>query len=246
MPICIGTGCHAVAPSAIRWANVVLVLSRMASGADLQRDVGWATAAHQRLLADLDRLVATDDLDIAAPSTLPGWTRGHVITHVTNSGDGHSLVFEAAARGEVGMQYPHGLEGRAADIEAGAPRPAAVQVAGLRSSIERLEALWAASQWEGAGIVATGAEVPITDLPFGRLREVAIHHIDLDIGATFDDLPGEYVRIELRRMEMLWQSRQPMGLTPLPAAALALRPPERLAWLMGRTTVDGLAPALVF
>ena len=212
----------------------------------IERDVAMATAAHRRLLDDLHRLLEDDQLDVAAPSALPGWSVGHVITHVTNSGDGHALIFEAAARGEVGRQYPHGLEGREADIEAGAPRPAAAQVAGLRTSIERLEDLWAASTWDGTGILAMGAEVPLADLPFLRLREAAIHHVDLRIGFGFDDLPPPYVRLEVRRMEMLWQARQPMGLTPLPAAALALALPARLAWLMGRTTVDGLAPADVF
>ena len=99
---------------------------------DIDRDIAMATAAHRRLLDDLDQRLVADELDVAAPSALPGWSVGHVITHVTNSGDGHALIFEAAARGEVGRQYPHGLEGREADIEAGAPRPAAVQVAGLR------------------------------------------------------------------------------------------------------------------
>ncbi len=213
---------------------------------DIDRDIAMATTAHRRLLDDLDRLLVDDDLDVAAPSALPGWSVGHVITHVTNSGDGHALIFEAAQRGEVGRQYPHGLEGREADIEAGAPRPADVQVADLRTSIERLEALWAASTWDGTGILALGAEVALADLPFFRLREVAIHHVDLRIGFGFGDLPPPYVRLEVRRMEMLWQARQPMGLTPLPAAALALAPPARLAWLMGRSTVDGLAPADVF
>ena len=60
------------------------------------------------------------------------------------------------------------------------------------------------------------------------------------------DLPPPYVRLELRWMEMLWRARQPMGLTTLPPAALALAPPVRLAWLMGRTTVEGLAPAEIF
>ena len=213
---------------------------------DIDRDIAMATAAHRRLLDDLDQRLLADDLDVTAPSALPGWSVGHVITHVTNSGDGHALVFEAARRGEVGHQYPHGLQGREADIEAGAPRPPAVQVAGLRSSIERLEDLWAASTWVGTGILALGAEVPLVDLPFLRLREVAIHHVDLRMGFDFNDLPPPYVRLEVRRMEMLWQARQPMGLTPLPAAALALAPPARLAWLMGRTTVEGLAPADVF
>ena len=213
---------------------------------DIDRDIAMATSAHRRLLDDLDRLLVADQLDVGASSALPGWSVGHVITHVTNSGDGHVLIFEAAARGEVGRQYPHGLQGREADIEAGAPRPASVQVAGLRASIERLEALWAASTWDGTGILAMGAELPLADLPFLRMREVAIHHVDLRIGLGFDDLPPPYVRLELRWMEMLWQARQPMGLTTLPAAALALAPPARLAWLMGRTSVEGLAPADIF
>ncbi len=204
------------------------------------------SAAHRHLLDDLDRLVAVGELDVSAPSALPGWSVGHVITHVTNSGDGNSLIFEAAARGEVGRQYPQGLEGRAADIEAGRRRPADVQVAALQSSIERLESLWGASTWDGTGILATGAEVALAELPFLRMREVAIHHVDLLIGFGFEDLPSVYLRIELPRMEMLWKARQPMGLTPLPAAAQALTPPVRLAWLMGRTTIDGLAPAHVF
>ena len=106
--------------------------------------------------------------------------------------------------------------------------------------------LWTASTWLGTGIIGLGAEVPLADLPFFRLREVAIHHVDLRMGFDFNDLPPPYVRLEVRRMEMLWQARQPMGLTPLPAAALALAPPARLAWLMGRHTVEGLAPADVF
>ena len=48
------------------------------------------------------------------------------------------------------------------------------------------------------------------------------------------------MRLELRRMEMLWNARQPMGLTALPAAALHRPPPERLAWLMGRISIDGV------
>lgn len=213
---------------------------------DLDRDVELAAQAHQRLLAALDDLVARDALDVTAPSRLPGWTKGHVITHVTNSGDGHALILEAAAEDRVGHQYPHGVEGRAADIEAGADRPPAEQVDALRRSIWRLEGLWAASVWAGHGIGPFGHELPVRDLPFLRLREVAIHHVDLDIGHEFADLPDAYVRLELRRMEMLWKARQPMGLTGLPERALALPPPVRLAWLMGRTSIDGLAPAGIF
>ena len=70
--------------------------------------------------------------------------------------------------------------------------------------------------------------------------------VDLDLGYGFTDMPGDYVRRDLRLMGMFWTARQPMGMTALPEAALALAPAIRLAWLMGRVEIDGLAPANVF
>lgn len=209
------------------------------------RDVELAASAHQRLLAELDRLVADAGLDVAAPSRLPDWTRGHVLAHIRQSGDGHARLLAAADRGEIGVQYPDGIAGRAAHIEAEAGLAAAEQVALLRRSIWDLEAAWARSRWSGEGEGPRGP-VKMTELPFMRLREVAVHHVDLDIGYGFDDLPGEYVRSELRRMEMSWKARQPMGLTQLPTAALRAAPPRRLAWLLGRAEIEGLDPAAVF
>jgi maleylpyruvate isomerase len=212
---------------------------------ELDRDLTLAKEEHRRLLDALDALIEADSLDMAAPSALPGWTCGHVLTHITNSGDGHAGIFDAAAEGRIAQQYPGGVEGRAADIEAGSTRPAAEQLESLRQSIANLEERWDASGWQGSGIGPAG-EIALEDLPFFRIREVAIHHVDLDIGYTFADLPSEYARVELWRMEMLWKARQPMGMTALPAPALQAPPDVRLAWLMGRSQIDGLGPAGVF
>lgn len=211
---------------------------------DLDRDVALAASAHQRLLAALDDL--GDGLDVAAPSRLPGWSRGHVITHIDQSGRGHVRMFEFAAQGEEADQYPGGLARRAADIEAVADRPVREQVDALRRSIWDLEGCWARSEWRGHGTTPRGGRVAVADLPFLRTREVELHHVDLDIGYELDDLPSEYVRLELRRMEMSWRARKPMGMTPLPDAALAAAPARRLGWLTGRAEIDGLAPAGIF
>ncbi len=214
-----------------------------------ERPAMWielATAAHGRLLGALDALVERGRFDTAAPSCLPGWTMGHVITHVAHSADGHVRMLDAAARGEVGVQYPGGVEGRAAEIEQGASRPAPTQIAGLRSSCAALEQRWSTMpDWAGRGGTPR-FEVLVVDLPFLRVRETAIHHVDLGIGFEFDDLAPRYVREELTRMEMLWAARQPMGMTTLPTAALVAAPTTRLAWLMGRTVIDGVAPADIF
>ncbi|MGA7757576.1 MAG: maleylpyruvate isomerase family mycothiol-dependent enzyme [Ilumatobacteraceae bacterium] len=208
--------------------------------------IAVAMAEHRRLLDRLEERLAAGTLDASAPSLLPDWTVGHVITHVTHSGDGHLRMLDAAAAGEVGRQYPGGREQRNSGIERGAFRTAAEQVDGLRWSIAALEARWAAMpDWSGTG-ASMGGDVSIADLPFLRIREVAIHHADLGLGYTFDDLPDVYVREELRRMAMLWAARQPMGMTALPPSALALAPAQRLAWLMGRAAIEGLDPAAIY
>jgi hypothetical protein len=74
--------------------------------------------------------------------------------------------------------------------------------------------------------------------------EVEVHHSDLGRPSFgVHDWSGAFVRRELARQEMSWAARRPMGMTALPAAALALSPPQRLAWFLGRLTVDGLEPA---
>jgi hypothetical protein len=61
------------------------------------------------------------------------------------------------------------------------------------------------------------------------------------LGFGYDDLTPLYVRLELDQQIMLWRSRKPMGMTEIPEIAKKLSPSQRLAWLMGRIEVDGLA-----
>src|SRR4051812_32675009 len=84
--------------------------------------------ATKRLLTRLERL---DDAAIAGPSLLPGWTRGHVLTHLARNADSYVNLLTWARTGVPTPQYPS-PQARVADIEAGAGRPAVVQVADLR------------------------------------------------------------------------------------------------------------------
>jgi hypothetical protein len=81
----------------------------------------------------------------------------------------------------------------------------------------------------------------MSSIVFLRWREVELHHADLNIGLNYDDMTSLYVRLELDQQVMLWRSRKPMGMTELPDIAKKLQPSQRLAWLMGRVVVDGLA-----
>ena len=81
-----------------------------------------------RLGDSTDRLLATagalDDAQAAAPSRLPGWTRGHILTHLARNADGFRNLLIWARTGTETPMYPS-EESRDRDIEAGARRPAA-------------------------------------------------------------------------------------------------------------------------
>ncbi len=198
--------------------------------------------AHHGLLASLGGL--TDEV-AASPSLLPGWSVGHVLTHIARNADSFVRLTTAAAEGRVVPQYEGGMASRNAEIEAGADRSAVALVADVRESAAALDACWVAAPeavWAFTGETALGPAL-LSELPVRRWREVSVHRSDLGLGSTPADWPSAYVRIDLPRLTMLWASRRPMGLTALPPEALAATPQTRLAWLLGRATIDGLEPA---
>ena len=190
-------------------------------------DRGIVKKSHVRLAETLAGL--TDDA-VRRPSLLPGWTVGHVLTHLARNADSHVRLLEAAARGEVADQYAGGDAQRAADIEAGAGRPVADLVTDVTNSAARLERTWDATPDEvwraGQGRMSSGLW-PVAELPFRRWREVEIHHVDLGLGYGPADWPEAYVAEELDR-------------------TLASRSPDDrrrlLAWLVGRAGVPELGP----
>ena len=187
-------------------------------------------AAHQRFIASVHDL---DDETARRPSLLPGWSIGHVLTHLARNADGHARRLEGALRGEDIARYPGGMSQRERDIEDGASRPARDLAEDVASSAQRLEDVWVRCQaagWPGRHLLGTD-RWPTTSSPLRRLREVEVHHVDLGLGYRPADWPEAYVVWEL-----------PLVLAELPER---LRRPEDthqlLAWLIGRAeTPEGL------
>jgi maleylpyruvate isomerase len=188
-----------------------------------------ALAASQRALAD--HLARVGELDPADASLLPGWTVGHVLTHIARNADG-------ALRQLDGLpQYWMGMDSRNADIELGAGRPWADLVEDVVSTSDAvLSRMREVSDWSGVTTSIAGRR-PKGALPFTRRREVEIHRVDLGLDYGFADLPADLVRTEVRLMTMAWSARQPMGMTQLPDAVLAVPEHDRLAWLWGRLEI---------
>ena len=126
-------------------------------GRTLNIHVAGCAESHQRLLQSLDSL--TDD-QCREPSALPGWTRGHVLSHLARNAESHVHVLQCAARGEVGEQYVGGAKARKEGIESHANDSAESLVNAVRKSIYALEGQWAATNsegWQGHGVNSAGA-----------------------------------------------------------------------------------------
>jgi maleylpyruvate isomerase len=195
-----------------------------------------AVVAHRRLT---DLLGEVTDEVARRSSLLPGWTVGHVLTHLARNADSFTRVFEGATRGELWERYPGGDAQREADIEAGAGRSAAELAGDVTRSTEQLEAAWANATpeaWDGYFLGPPGRPNPRLDsTPSRRRREVECHTADLALGYTFFDWPDDYIADELGRFV------EARG--ELPGAVAELPPSEQAAWVMGRLDVAGAAPA---
>ena len=142
-----------------------------------------------RTVADL-----TDE-QAATQSRLPGWTRAELLTHLARNADGQRGIAEAAARGDVGMQYPGGTEQRTAEIAAGRGARAATLLADLRRSCDALMEAWhhlPDNAWESVGRSLTGERTQ-RGWVWSRWKEVEVHHVDLGFGYSPSEWPVVFV-----------------------------------------------------
>ncbi|MEU4316199.1 maleylpyruvate isomerase family mycothiol-dependent enzyme [Nocardia sp. NPDC024068] len=217
--------------------------------------------ASTELLATVDGL---DDAALAAPSALPGWTRGHVLAHLSRNADGLVNLLLWAHTGVETPQYAS-AELRDADIELGAPRPLAEQRTDLVESADRLTGMarvLSVEQWQAEVRTRQGTPLPATKIPWMRLQELLIHHVDLAAGYTPERWPADFVA------EMLTDAAADLGKRPgMPGFALRATDSEfsavvgpgeagpmvagpgaiLLAWLLGRdsgATLTGPLPEL--
>jgi len=151
----------------------------------LSADVDRATA---RLL---DTAGVLTDEHVGEPSLLPGWTRGHVLTHVARNADSLVNLLSWARTGVETPQYATPTE-REEGIAAGYARPAAEQVTDLREASQRFAEAAADLPAEAWHAVVGGLGHPAAHVVWRRLREVEVHHVDLGATYTPADWPESF------------------------------------------------------
>jgi len=198
-----------------------------------EQDLASLAAATDRLLTSLDGL---DDAAARSASLLPGWSVGHVLTHLARNADGMVNLVDWAATGEPTPMYAS-KEAREADIERGSDRPAADLVGDIRESAARLATAFDRFHAFGDAqldrLVLFGAprpgavpDTPAYTIPSARIRELEIHHVDLGLPSyTPLDWPDDFVE---RTLLAIHSSSGPVDVLGHPA--------EVLAWRLGRGT----------
>ncbi|MER6996455.1 maleylpyruvate isomerase family mycothiol-dependent enzyme [Streptomyces sp. NPDC000410] len=204
---------------------------------DPVRDLASVREATDRLIA------AAAGLDNAAalePSRLPDWSRGHILAHVALNADALANVLQGRP------MYVSG-EARDADIERDAPRPLAAHLDEARASAARFQAAAAEggedADWSRVVELRNGVKDAAARVPFRRLIEVELHHVDLGIGYELEDLPEEFTQREIAFLTERFTGNA--ALPPITVADTAGH-----TWSTGGeegtpVTVSGAAPDLV-
>jgi len=231
-------------------------MSQSAGEHSVDLTIGRIDDAVDRLLATASALT---DAQVREASLLPGWSRGHVLTHIARNADGLRNLLIWAATGTKTPQYPS-REVRDAQIEAGAGRPASELAADVeRSAIEFMAEARAVPDdaWTSEVQGLRGAPHPAWFTLHRRLVEVEVHHADLAAGYRPGDWPGWFVAEQLDRISggLAANPEAPAAvlkdtgtgrkyfLRPDAAAELEIAGPGYLllAWLLGRDDGADLA-----
>lgn len=228
-----------------------------------ERVVGPVSAATEALVATAETL---DDAALRSPSLCPGWTRGHVLAHVARNADALANLLNWANTGVETPMYPSG-DARNAEIEAGAVRSAAelvddlkVSAAGFAKSVSAMpEPGW--ERLVRTGPAGAGPAIPARRIMWLRLREVEMHHVDLNAGFEPSAWPETFAERALR--ESLKACGRRDDIPPFTAVADGIHehvggpdgatitgtPAAVFAWLSGRSSgsdlrIDGELPEL--
>jgi maleylpyruvate isomerase len=192
------------------------------------------------------------DAEVRAPSLLPNWSRGHVLTHLARNADGGRRLLIWARTGVQTPEYPS-LAARDEQIEAGAGRSADALVVDLRESADRFAAEYrrmTPAAWNRTVRWTRGQQRPAARAADSRLSEVLVHHVDLDAGYTPAQWAADFVHAMLSRVVAAYSARDDAPAMQLHATdtgtrydistvqtAPVIHGPQSslLSWLMGRS-----------
>jgi len=190
------------------------------------------------------------------PSLLPGWSRAHVATHICRNADALRGVIAAARLGDPAPLYPSSAA-KFNDIERGAERTGLELHVDLDTSAGELANLCERVEDWMVPVRLLGGEFPLSVVALIRLHELTLHHLDLAVGFTWEDVELVPARWMLEWMILLLRDDESLPAIDIVSdagvsASLGAVGERRTvsgpdaalwAWLTGRTNGDGVVDA---
>lgn len=195
-------------------------------------------------------------VDLRAASLLAGWTGAQLASHLAGNARALGNLLHWARTGEETPMYPN-PEARGREIDEGAAHADDEIRAAVTQTAEELSAAVGSlpeQAWPARVRSALGRDIPASEAPWLRVREVWIHAVDLGGGAWFDALPADLVDALLseicgaltskegcpdvlvvpRDRDQTWTIGRP-GLDQVTAKGTAA---DLLGWVAGRARFD--------
>ncbi|HHU38456.1 MAG TPA: maleylpyruvate isomerase family mycothiol-dependent enzyme [Propionibacterium sp.] len=209
--------------------------------------------ATQALLRSTVRI---EEPDWREPSLLPGWSRAHVASHVCRNADALRGVIAAARQGDPAPLYPSSAA-KFNEIERGAERTGLELHVDLDTSAGELANLCERVEDWMVPVRLLGGEFPLSLVTIIRLHELMLHHLDLDVDFTWEDIDLVPARWMLEWMILLLRDEEGLPAIDIESdsgvsATLGTEGKRRTvagpdaalwAWLTGRTAGDGVLAA---
>jgi maleylpyruvate isomerase len=150
-------------------------------------------SATRRLVRTVDAMA---DFQLAEPSLLPGWSRAHVVAHLVLNAEGLAGALEGVREHRAVPMYAS-QDARDRDIEelSGAGPDVLrdrllASTSAIHEAVEELpEELYAARIDRTPGSDRSFTAGRVGEM---RLREVEIHHADLDLAYTWAEWPSDF------------------------------------------------------
>lgn len=156
----------------------------------IEQGLGWIDEATDRIITACRAL---REQTVRAPSLLPGWSRAALMAHIGHNAAALMNLLRWAQTGVPTPMYESRGQ-RERDIASASEWTHERLVDFVTTTAEKLRQCFANmtdSDWQAIVVTARGREVPANEIVWMRLREVAVHSIDLDLGLRFESLPSD-------------------------------------------------------
>lgn len=220
-----------------------------------ERLQAWCAVTTEFFLAALE---SVSDDEFADQTALPGWSKATLVAHVHRNAEALIRLTSWVITGVPTPMYAS-PEARDHDIREASGWPSVKLRDAAHDSAERLAGAMRSvpeTSWGFRVKTATGREIPASEIPWLRVREAAIHAVDLSSGSSLEVLPPEIVDAMIDDIVAFRDKRGEdpscsivandgrswaIGATAYDAAVHG-SPTQILLWLSGRTTGAGLTP----